>query len=119
MVASRSSSPQTPDVLDEPRNVAIHNDLPSWCHTLRPLQPTTVPLRGAWDGEELHPTLEKPEDERMLELNDLIEEDAYDECVYSPMQPFTSKACLFSQLPCLGRGTFSVVLWAGLRRQFL
>ncbi|KAL4073911.1 hypothetical protein V8B97DRAFT_2021472 [Scleroderma yunnanense] len=78
-MASRSSSPQTPDILDEPHHVAIHNDLPSWCHTLRPLQAKAIPVTGAWDSEEPQHTLEKPGDERMLELNDLIEEHAYDD----------------------------------------
>jgi len=92
MAASRSSSPQTPDVLEEPRNVAIHNDLPSWCHT-------AIPAMGAWDIEEPHPTIQKPDGERMLELNDLIEEHAYEECVYSPMRPHILKAYQFHSSP--------------------
>lgn len=102
MATSRSSSPQTPDVLEEPHNVAIHNDLPSWCHTLRPLQARTIPVMGAWDNEEPHPTLEKPDVERMLELNDLIEEHAYEECVYPPMRPHIPKACQFHSSPGSG-----------------
>ncbi|KAF9227355.1 hypothetical protein BS17DRAFT_747806 [Gyrodon lividus] len=76
---SRSSSPETPETSDGPHNVAIHNDreLPTWYHASRPGK--NISVIGAWDGDAPFVTLQKPEVERMLQLDDLIEEHAYDD----------------------------------------
>ncbi|KAH7888695.1 hypothetical protein F5I97DRAFT_1804144 [Phlebopus sp. FC_14] len=81
MEDSRSSSPETPETSDGPHKVAIHNELPSWYHSLSPGKNITV--IGTWDNESSRRTLEKPDDEYMLQLGDLIEEHAYDESALS------------------------------------
>lgn len=72
---SRSSSPETPETSDVPRNVTIHNELPSWCSSL-PIATDVSTL--SWDGVQF----QKPDDERMLKLDDIIQKNAYDECAY-------------------------------------
>ncbi|KAF8554201.1 hypothetical protein OG21DRAFT_1509215 [Imleria badia] len=74
---SRSSSPETPETSDVPNNVAIHGELPSWYSTL-PLA-KDVSAITAWDGEPFH----KPDDDRMLQLDDIIQEHAYDDSACS------------------------------------
>ncbi|KIJ67780.1 hypothetical protein HYDPIDRAFT_107274 [Hydnomerulius pinastri MD-312] len=88
---SRSSSPETPETSDGPHNVVIHNELPSWFHALRPGK--NISVIGVWDGESPLGVLEKPEDERMLQLDDLIEEHAYDDSACSSIDA----SPLFSQ----------------------
>jgi hypothetical protein len=101
---SRSSSPETPETpetSDGPCNVAIHNDreLPSWYHALH--LGKNVSVVGAPDGDVPLVTLQKPEVERMLQLDDLIEEHAYDEYAYTiPSSSFNlSPTCVI--LPAL------------------
>ena len=72
---SRSSSPETPETSDVPRNVTIHGELPSWyrpLHSVKDVSAITV-----WDGDP-----QKPDDERMLQLDDILQEHAYDEYAY-------------------------------------
>ncbi|KIK92137.1 hypothetical protein PAXRUDRAFT_34656 [Paxillus rubicundulus Ve08.2h10] len=83
---SRSSSPETletPETSDGPCNVAIHNDRerPPWYHALH--LGKNVSVVGAPDGDAPLVTLQKPEVERMLQLDDLIEEHAYDDSACS------------------------------------
>ncbi|KAI6157802.1 hypothetical protein BKA82DRAFT_996145 [Pisolithus tinctorius] len=94
---SRSSSPKTPDVgPDEPRHVTIHNEPPSWCLAFRPLQSRSIPATAPWDGEGNRAPLDKHDDERILELSDLIDEHAYDD---SPPGSGVEHSPLFSHPP--------------------
>lgn len=89
---SRSSSPETPETSDVPNNVTIHNELPSWYHPL----PISKNI-GVWDGDPC----QKPDNERMLQLDDIIQEHAYDEYAY----PCTLLSCLICSCcssPCSG-----------------
>lgn len=70
---SRSSSPKTPETSDVHHNVTIHNELPSWYRPL-PIAKDASPI-GVCDGDPF----QKPDDERMLQLDDIIQEHAYDE----------------------------------------
>jgi hypothetical protein len=85
---SRSSSPETPETSDVPHNVTIHNEPPSW-YIAKDVSAITV-----WDGDPF----QKLDDERMLKLDDILQEHAYDEyahpCVsLSPAQSPCSSAC--------------------------
>ncbi|KAG9316619.1 hypothetical protein JVU11DRAFT_2673 [Chiua virens] len=74
---SRSSSPETPETSDVPNNVTIHNELPSW---YRPLPiAKNVSAIGVWNGSPIQVT----DDERMLQLDDIIQEHAYDDSACS------------------------------------
>ncbi|KAF9241585.1 hypothetical protein BU15DRAFT_87168 [Melanogaster broomeanus] len=88
---SRSSSPETPETSDGPHIVAIHHELPPWYHALRPGKNMSV--TAAWDGDTPLLPLQKPEEERMLQLDDLIQEHAYDDsaCLGSESSPFFSQ----------------------------
>ncbi|EGO00107.1 hypothetical protein SERLA73DRAFT_107088 [Serpula lacrymans var. lacrymans S7.3] len=76
---SRSSSPATPDSPDGIHPVAIHhdNEFSSWYHSLRPGK--SFPELSAWDEASHCLAVAKSEEERMLQLDDLIDEHAYDE----------------------------------------
>ncbi|KAG6335572.1 hypothetical protein ID866_3512 [Astraeus odoratus] len=99
-MASRSSSPKTPDASDEPHNLVIHNDLPSWCHTLAPLQTKAFPVTSIWEGELSPPAFDKDDDERMLELSDLIDEQAYDDSPPSGVEHSPLFSCPPSDANC-------------------
>ena len=70
---TRSSSPETPETSDVPHNVTIQGELPSWYSSL-PIS-KDVSTAAVWDGDPF----QKPDDERMLQLDDIIQEHAYDE----------------------------------------
>ncbi|KAG8213932.1 hypothetical protein J3R82DRAFT_10678, partial [Butyriboletus roseoflavus] len=70
---SRSSSPETPETSDVPHNVTIHNELPSWYRPL-PIAKNTSTI-GVWDGDPF----QKLDGEHMLQLDDIIQEHAYDD----------------------------------------
>lgn len=82
---SRSPSPLTPEAFDSLDPVAIHSDLDlanSWYLSgMHPVKP--IDSQPQWDmetGEFI--TSRKVEDDPMLRLDDLIEQHAYDECVF-------------------------------------
>lgn len=73
---SRSSSPETPETSDVPHSVTIRNGLPSWYRPLPTAKNTSA--IGIWDGDPF----QNPDDEHMLQLDDIIQEHAYDEYAY-------------------------------------
>ncbi|KAF8432917.1 hypothetical protein L210DRAFT_3710267 [Boletus edulis BED1] len=64
---SRSSSPKTPETSDVPHTVTIRGELPSWY---------------IWDGDPFR----TPDDERMLQLDDIIQEHVYDDSACSGVE---------------------------------
>jgi len=77
---SRSSSPHTPDSSDSPEHIFIDNVTP-WYSP-----------ESAWDSDTVafFSRISKAEEENMLCLNDLINEQAYDECAH----PYFLSLCL-------------------------
>jgi len=79
---SRSPSPLTPEASDSIEPVTVHGDqdlLPSWYHSM----PSTKTPVSPWPSDpSIYTTPHKSEEENMLRLDDLIEQHAYDECVY-------------------------------------
>lgn len=82
-IDSRSSSPTTPDNSDGSRPVAIHHahDLSAWYQSIRPRK--TLSEIGVWESETVHSVMNKPDNEKMLQLDDLINVHAYEEYVIS------------------------------------
>lgn len=80
-IDSRPSSPATPENSDGSHPVAIHHghDLSSWYQSICPKK--TISEIGFWESEAIHSLMSKPDNERMLQLDDLIDEHAYDEYV--------------------------------------
>jgi hypothetical protein len=82
---SRSPSPVTPEAFDSLDPVAIHSDLDlanSWyLSAMHPVKP--MDSQPQWDIEQadfIAPG--KSENDHMLHLDDLIEQHAYEECVF-------------------------------------
>ncbi|KAH0827862.1 hypothetical protein J3R83DRAFT_3489 [Lanmaoa asiatica] len=88
MMDSRSSSPETPETSDDPNNVTIHNELPTWYRPL-PIAKNMSAIE-VWDGDPF----EKPDDERMLQLDDIIQEHAYDDSTCSGVENSPPSSCL-------------------------
>jgi len=88
---SRSSSPATPENSDVSHPVAIHHchDLSTWYQSIRPKK--AISDIGVWESEAVRSVMNKPDSERMLQLDDLIDEHAYDEYVI-----LRSPVCSFS-----------------------
>jgi hypothetical protein len=78
---SRSSSPTTPESSDGHHPVTLHHDhnLSTWYNSIRPRK--TFSEIGVWDNEPMRSGINKPDSERMLQLDDLIDEHAYEEYV--------------------------------------
>ncbi|OAX37411.1 hypothetical protein K503DRAFT_866903 [Rhizopogon vinicolor AM-OR11-026] len=96
---SRSSSPATPENSDGSHPVAIHHghDLSAWYQSIRPKK--TISEIGVWESDAMLSVMNKPDNERMLQLDDLIDEHAYEdspcstaEC--SPVLPEVVPDCL-------------------------
>ena len=92
---SRSSSPETPETSDAPNNVTIHHSPPSWYIA------KDVSAISVWDGDPF----QKPDDEHMLKLDDIIQEHAYDEYAHPCVS--LSPAYTGLQLCMLWRGKFA------------
>lgn len=80
-MGSRSSSPATPESSDGHHPVTLHHDhnLSAWYNSIRPRK--TFSEIGVWDNESMRSVMNKPDNERMLQLDDLIDEHAYEEYV--------------------------------------
>ncbi|KAG1746129.1 hypothetical protein EDB19DRAFT_378703 [Suillus lakei] len=96
---SRSSSPATPESSDGHHPVTLHHDhnLSAWYNSIRPRK--TMSEIGAWDNESMRNVMNKPENERMLQLDDLIDEHAYEDSTCSapessPVLPQVVPDCL-------------------------
>ncbi|KAG1731495.1 uncharacterized protein EDB91DRAFT_721132 [Suillus paluster] len=97
---SRSSSPATPESSDGTHPVVLHHDhdlLSAWYHSIRPRK--TISEIGVWDNESLHSVTNKPDNENMLQLDDLIDEHAYEDSACSaaessPVLPQVTPDCL-------------------------
>jgi hypothetical protein len=78
---SRSPSPATPENSDGSHPVAIHHghDLSAWYQSIRPRK--TISEAGLWESEAIRSVMGKPDNVRMLQLDDLIDEHAYEEYV--------------------------------------
>ena len=76
---SRSSSPATPDSSDGIHPITIHRDheFNPWYHSGH--SGRNISELNTWDDATHCVAPAKPEEERMLELDDLIDEHAYDE----------------------------------------
>ncbi|EIW83060.1 hypothetical protein CONPUDRAFT_152105 [Coniophora puteana RWD-64-598 SS2] len=94
---SRPSSPATPESSDGLHPVAIHNDsdLSSWFKSVSP--PSNVTDLGLWDTDLSSFAFSKRSDHQMLQLNDVIDEHAYDDVDTSESSP--SKSGLCTELP--------------------
>ncbi|KAG2153713.1 uncharacterized protein EDB93DRAFT_1270603 [Suillus bovinus] len=95
---SRSSSPTTPESSDGHHPVALHHDhnLSTWYNSIRPRK--TFSEIGIWD-ESMRSVMNKPDNERMLQLDDLIDEQAYEDSACSapetsPVLPQVTPDCL-------------------------
>ncbi|KAG2342479.1 hypothetical protein BDR05DRAFT_983249 [Suillus weaverae] len=96
---SRSSSPATPESSDGHHPVTLHHDhnLSAWYSSIRPRK--TFSDIGVWDNESMRSVMNKPDDERMLQLDDLIDEHAYEDSACSatessPILPQIIPDCL-------------------------
>ncbi|KAG2037407.1 hypothetical protein BDR03DRAFT_1010671 [Suillus americanus] len=96
---SRSSSPTTPESSDGHHPVTLHHDhnLSAWYNSIRPRK--TFPEIGVWDNEPMRSVMNKPDTERMLQLDDLIDEHAYEDSACSapessPVLPQVIPDCL-------------------------
>ncbi|KAF8123646.1 hypothetical protein EV363DRAFT_1547406 [Boletus edulis] len=77
---SRSSSPKTPETSDVPHTVTIRGELPSWYSPL-PIAKGASAIT-VWDGDPFR----TPDDERMLQLDDIIQEHVYDDSACSGVE---------------------------------
>ncbi|KAF8125359.1 hypothetical protein EV363DRAFT_1533238 [Boletus edulis] len=77
---SRSSSPKTPETSDVPHTVTIRGELPSWYSPL-PIAKGASAIT-VWDGDPFR----TPDDERMLQLDDIIQEHVYDNSACSGVE---------------------------------
>ncbi|KAF8414748.1 chitin synthase-domain-containing protein [Boletus edulis BED1] len=77
---SRSSSPKTPETSDVPHIVTIRGELPSWYGPL-PIAKGASAIT-VWDGDPFRTT----DDERMLQLDDIIQEHVYDDSACSGVE---------------------------------
>lgn len=98
-MGSRSSSPATPESSDGHHPVTLHHDhnLSAWYNSIRPRK--TFSEIGVWDNESMRSVMNKPDNERMLQLDDLIDEHAYEDSACSapessPVLPQVIPDCL-------------------------
>ncbi|KAG0698126.1 hypothetical protein DFH29DRAFT_984006 [Suillus ampliporus] len=96
---SRSSSPATPESSDGHHPVTLHHDhdLSAWYNSIRPRK--TISEIGVWDNESMYSVTNKPDNENMLQLDDLIDEHAYEDSACSaaessPVLPQVIPDCL-------------------------
>ncbi|KAG2361423.1 hypothetical protein BDR07DRAFT_1409704 [Suillus spraguei] len=96
---SRSSSPTTPESSDGHHPVTLHHDhnLSAWYNSIRPRK--TFSEIGIWDNESMRNVMNKSDNERMLQLDDLIDEHAYEDSACSapessPVLPQVTPDCL-------------------------
>ncbi|KAG1808356.1 hypothetical protein EV424DRAFT_204819 [Suillus variegatus] len=96
---SRSSSPTTPESSDSHHPVTLHHDhnLSAWYNSIRPRK--TFSEIGVLDNESMRSVMNKPDNERMLQLNDLIDEHAYEDSACSA--PESSPVLLQVMPDCL------------------